>query len=320
MRKNIKEIEVGTIVRLDFLYLGAEKKTNKNGKDYAVLKLCDGKNKFEAKHWDITPEQIGVEKGAILSGELKVSLYNDRLDYQITNVYPSTSLDVSLQDFIVMPPYDIDKMYNHIIDSLKAFVNNAQGAEESIASIAIGLIEKCEKDYKRGSAAVSMHHNCYGGLLYHTYEMFLAAEGLVNAFPFVDKEILLTAVAIHDIGKVKTYNTSAQGDAELNVLEVLDGHLAVGYAAVLSEAPRHNCNKEKVRLLAHMVGSHHGKQEWGAIQVPATPEAFLLFAIDYLDSRVNMYRKVQEGLEVGTFSNKQFALDNANVYRPIYQG
>lgn len=322
MRKNVRDIEIGTVERLDFLYLDSEMKLNKNGKPYTILRLSDGYGKFEAKHWDITPEQISASKGQIISCELKVSKYNDRLDYQVSDIYLSTSSDVSMNDFIMMPPYDIDMMYSYIIDTLSGYAARTaalSGEEEPISNIAISLLRIKEKEFKSSSAAVSMHHDCYGGLLYHTYEMFLTAEGMKNAFPYVDMELLLSAVAIHDFGKIVTYNTSVIGVAELDVTEILSGHPAIGMQYVLAEAKRHRCNPEKVRLLSHMVASHHGKLEWGAIQTPVTPEAFLLFAIDYISSRVNMYRKVQAGLEPGKFSNKQFALDNTNVYRPMYQ-
>jgi 3'-5' exoribonuclease len=46
---------------------------------------------------------------------------------------------------------------------------------------------------------------------------------------------------------------------------------------------------ETLRLLVHMILSHHGTNEWGSPVVPKTLEAILLHQIDLLDSRVQGY-------------------------------
>lgn len=325
MHKYISEIEVGSIERVELLFLSADKKTSKNGKDFSVLNLSDGKTTFEAKHWDSTPENLGITPGTIISADLKVSIYNDKLDYQTTGEEPYVGSEVTLKEFVIMPQYDIDEMYNYIVSTLRREADNASlisysddGFNEPIANIALSLIEGNAEKFKKSTAAVSMHHNLYGGLILHTYEMMMAAEGMLKAFPYLDSELLLSAIAIHDIGKIYTYTTGNLGESDINSLEVLDGHLAIGYAAVMKETRKHKCLPERVHLLEHMVAAHHGKKEWGAIVSPATPEAFLVFAIDYLDSRLYMYRKAQESVEPGSYTGKQFALDNTNVYRPTY--
>jgi 3'-5' exoribonuclease len=49
------------------------------------------------------------------------------------------------------------------------------------------------------------------------------------------------------------------------------------------------------RHLEHMVLSHHGRREYGSPIEPATPEAFVLHAIDSLDSRLNQLRGHRRG-------------------------
>lgn len=324
MRKIISELPVGGAETLEALLLSMEKKNGKNG-PYTVLKISDGKGKYDVKFWKVVPEDIGVSEGSIVTIKLDIGTYNGNPNYVTDTVFPYVGDEVTLGDFIVMPPYDIEEMYSYVIstlesESLKAqsITYSADGRNEPVSNIALSLIKDNATAFKRSVAATGMHHDIYGGLLLHTYEMMKAASGLLQAFPDLDSELLLSAVAIHDIGKIYTYTTSETGVGSINSLEVLDGHLAIGYAAVMKESKKHSCPPERVHLLEHMVASHHGKPEWGAIAKPSTPEAFLVFAIDYIDSRLYMYNREQAGVNPGEYSGRVLGLDGANVYRPTY--
>ena len=135
------------------------------------------------------------------------------------------------------------------------------------------------------SAAISMHHDLRGGLLYHSYRMVKAADALCGVYTDLDRELLLCGTALHDIGKVWEYKTSISGDAAFTASGVLFGHLYMGAALIKGFTADGNYNKEKVQLLIHMILSHHGTQEWGAVSCPAIPEAFALHYIDDLQER-----------------------------------
>lgn len=63
-----------------------------------------------------------------------------------------------------------------------------------------------------------------------------------------------------------------------------------------------------VLQLQHMVASHHGNLEWGAVTVPQTMEAQMLHYLDMIDSRMYMYEDTYKVLEPGKPSNKIFGL------------
>ncbi len=74
--------------------------------------------------------------------------------------------------------------------------------------------------------------------------------------------------------------------------------------------------EERVMLLKHMIASHHGKLEYGAITVPSIPEAMILHELDMIDSRIYQFEQVRKDLEPGSMSDKIFGLDT-RVYRPL---
>ena len=76
-----------------------------------------------------------------------------------------------------------------------------------------------------------------------------------------------------------------------------------------------NKDSEIVMQLLHMIASHHGKIEYGAISLPATREAEILHELDMLDSRLYQYEDEYKKIEAGETSDKVFGL-GCTVYKP----
>ena len=68
-------------------------------------------------------------------------------------------------------------------------------------------------------------------------------------------------------------------------------------------------------LVEHMLLSHHGQAEFGSPRFPMFPEAEVLSELDLLDSRLYEMFSALDGVMVGGFSERQWALDNRQLYR-----
>jgi 3'-5' exoribonuclease len=75
-------------------------------------------------------------------------------------------------------------------------------------------------------------------------------------------------------------------------------------------------------VLEHIILSHHGVPEFGALKVPATPEAIFISNLDNLDAKMNMSleaadrEKLAEQGDLGSdFTEKVWAL-GTKVFRP----
>jgi 3'-5' exoribonuclease len=55
----------------------------------------------------------------------------------------------------------------------------------------------------------------------------------------------------------------------------------VGYAEILLKAD--------YTWIKHIIASHHGNREWGAIQEPSTREAMIVHFADLFSSRIDMF-------------------------------
>ena len=180
----------------------------------------------------------------------------------------------------------------------------------SLTALSVRLIMSNIKAFTKSSAAKAMHHNIYGGLAYHTYRMILAAYKLCEVYSLLNRELLVCGTALHDIGKLFELKTTDTGIASYTDMGNLFGHALLGIEMIDREVWRQNqaiggrsYNSEQVAMLKHMIASHHGQPEWGAIRAPSIPEALILHELDMIDSRMYMYEENFASMEPGSSSD-----------------
>ena len=69
-------------------------------------------------------------------------------------------------------------------------------------------MEKYELDFYNYPAAAKIHHDFVGGLATHVWGMMKLAMSICDIYPTLNKELLLTGVILHDIGKCKEFSGS----------------------------------------------------------------------------------------------------------------
>ena len=57
--------------------------------------------------------------------------------------------------------------------------------------------------FKKSSAAKTVHHGFVGGLLQHTLSVVRLCEFYCQAYPKLNRDLLVSAAICHDMGKVK---------------------------------------------------------------------------------------------------------------------
>lgn len=300
-----------------FLLTKCEERTGKTGKPYLVLTLTSRAERIDdVKDWNCAAQSFPI------NSVVDVKMKKSKFGYELTEA-PKANTAFPTSAFVRHSPIPEEKIYARILERLGEFVSKDP---HSVAGIAIEIYEENREDLLRWSAAKEMHHNFRGGLLYHLCRMFALADKMIEVYKSVDSELLLTAVALHDIGKLKELDTAENGEAIYSVEGSLLGHALIGIGMIDRAAerraadPERACAPEKILLLKHCLAAHHGEFEYGAIAKPAILEAFLLHAIDLTDSRVFMYEAEYEKLAPGEKTEKKvYGIDTA-VYRPETYG
>ena len=285
-----------------------EESETKTGKAYVRMTLSDGDSVITANLWNKSKAEIQVEERTVIAVELYPKIYEGNVGYEVFRYGPCN--DAQVTDFIIKAPFESEAMYDEIL----SLISKGAG-ENGLYRLVKAIYEENKTKLLYWSAAKSVHHNCYGGLLYHTLRMMRSAFTLTKVYTTINKDVLFAAVALHDIGKITELETDELGIADYTVDGTLFGHALLGIEMINAKASGYN--PESIRLLKHCLAAHHGQLDWGAVTVPAIAEAMMLHEIDMIDSRMYQFEKaVEEITEPGQLGDKVFGL-GTKVYRPI---
>ena len=137
---------------------------------------------------------------------------------------------------------------------------------------------------------------------------------LAKKYAPVNRDLLITGILLHDIGKVielegpVVYKYSTEGK--------LLGHISIMMGEIRMAASTLHITSEIPMLLEHMILSHHDKPDFGSPVMPMIKEALLLTYIDNLDSKMAIADKALDAVEPGEFTQKIFPLDGRSLYKP----
>ena len=305
----IIEFKDGEHISGQFLVNSSAKCVNNQGSAYMNLELKDASGQINAKKWEATLEDENIYvQGNVVYIEAEVLKYKDSLQVKILNGQIVDPSDIDVVKFIKQPPVpkeELIKRFNAHVESIK---------NEDCRKILDYEIKRLSPKLFDYPAAVSVHHDYGSGLLMHTISMADLGVYLSNYYPNVDKDILLTGILLHDMGKTIefegpiVYKYSLEGR--------LLGHISIMVSEIRRAAEGLKITSEVPLLLEHMVLSHHGSNEFGSPVLPMTKEALLLSLIDNLDSKMVIVEKALEGVNPGEFSTKVYPLDNRCIYKP----
>jgi 3'-5' exoribonuclease len=147
--------------------------------------------------------------------------------------------------------------------------------------------------------------------LEHTVAVASLCRALCEVYADVDRDLLVTAALLHDIGKCDElmYDTAIEFTNQGRFL----GHVLLGMRRIDHSVARARLRipPERLTLLEHAVLSHHGELEWGAPKRPSTIEALLLHHADNLDAKASGFA----ALLGGASRAEESWTDSANLFR-----
>jgi len=264
----------------------------RNGKPFLTLKLADKTGTITGRVWD---DAARAAEKAVVGGVVQVrgrcERFRDELQLNILEMEPVDPGEIDPSDFLPVCPRNLDELYARF-ESLASGVKRPalQRLLKRVRSDA-DLMER----FKKAPAAKSMHHAYLGGLLEHSVSVARTAERLyehfVEQYRDLDRDLLLTGALLHDIGKVREFDYTLCID--YSHAGRLLGHIVLG-VEILEDKIRgiKNFPAEEALLLKHLLLSHHGETELGAVKLPLTREAFLLHFADDLDAKMNSLTRI----------------------------
>ena len=304
----ISNFKDGMLVEGQFLVASAAKCINNVGSFYYNVELRDASGNISAKKWDALPidEQTFVAGNVVfISGE--VVKYRDALQLKILKSALVDPDNIDYASLLTPPPIpkeELERRFKFYVDSIK---------DEDCKKILDYFIKNFGDKLYIYPAGVSVHHEYSSGLLTHLTSMAELGDFLAKKYAPVNRDLLITAILLHDIGKIielegpVVYHYSLKGK--------LLGHISIMVGEIRIAAQELNITSETPLLLEHMVLSHHDKPEFGSPVSPLTKEALLLTLIDNMDSKMAIVNKALETVEPGEFSQMIYPLDGRTLYK-----
>ncbi len=266
-----------------------ERKQKKNGEPFLALEVSDASTHLTAVMWE-NIDSANAEVGQIIKVAGTLEEYQGQRQLKIEKIRVTRADDpVDLTKLIPTTPKDrgmLWEQYQHFINSL---------AQPHLLSLLRRIFadEEFVKAFSDAPGGKKWHHAYLGGLLEHTVNIATICDRLAKIYPQVDRDLMIAAALLHDIGKVDSYSRGPS--FEYTDAGRLLGHIVIG-AQLVAEKIRQfpEFPAELAMRLQHLILSHQGTLENASPVVPMTPEGFLLYYADEIDSKMNAILRISE--------------------------
>ncbi len=305
----VKELAEGAKVDAVFALRAKEIRATRAAEAYLSLEIADRTGRIPAVYFRPSPEASAVPVGSVVRVRGTVTSFRGAKRVSVDSLGAASSWDP--EDLLAAGARSTEEM----VAEFKALVRSVSDPElRRVLTAVFGNREFFER-FVRCPGAQSFHHAYLGGLLEHTISVASLCHSLGEQYPHVERDLLLAAALLHDIGKVDELSF----DVAIGYTDSgrLLGHVVLGMNRLHDAVSRARIKMGGDRLarLEHAVVSHHGELEWGSPKRPSTFEALLLHHADNLDAKAAGF----SALLGGAVRADEGWTDAGNLFRrPLY--
>lgn len=278
----VKDFVAGQEIEGIFLVGEATLRVAKNGSKYVQASFGDKSGSVPVRQWDATDADFAYYKtGTYIKIRGRAETYKNAMQMIVFAVQGCDQAGINAADFLPVSNRPVDEMeaeFTVLLETIK-------DPDYKRLLDAIFANTEVRPKFLKGPAAAAIHHAWVGGLAEHVLSACKTAQSIAEQRPFLNRDLLMTGVILHDIGKIE--EISATPGFNYTDTGRLCGHIVLG--ALLVE--RHilkleNFPAKKRDLILHMILSHHGELEYGSPVTPVTAEAVALHHLECLDAKV----------------------------------
>jgi 3'-5' exoribonuclease len=254
-----------------------------------------------------------------------VETYEDRLQISVNEtsggVRKCAPNEYDVTDFL---PSLSEERIQELYETIKKDLKNIQNKPLKLLLSAFFDDLEFVQMYQHSPSAISRHHNYVGGNLEHSVGVVRLCQNIMEMYPSINKDLLVTGALLHDIGKLKEYTYAASIDVSYEGNFI--GHIVIGEQWIREKIQKLREDGEEFPIdlefqLIHLILSHHGKYEWGSPKIPKLLEACVLHQADLMDSQVKNYLQMIEDAKKLTDEDWTMVYDSdAGKKRAIFLG
>ncbi len=283
----VNALQEGDTVNDYFVATRRDLRSKQDGGKFLGMVFKDKTGEIGGIMWNKAVDTARIfEVGDVVNVRGRVNLYQERLQLQVNQVVPLRDDEYSIED-LVAAPEDTEEDVQQLLTLLRSIEN------PWLRKLIDAFLDDDDflVRFKAAAAAKKWHHEFRGGLARHCYEMARLAETMCELYPELDRDLLLTGVFVHDLGKLDEMTHDLYVD--YTTAGKLLGHLQIGVDMVQAKIATIEEFPAKLRMeIMHLILSHHGEQENGSPIVPKTIEAITLHHIDNLDAQTAAFSRI----------------------------
>ena len=282
----MEKIEVKDIYQylnqeIDLFLLLTKKELREGKKDYYIrLDFVDKTGPISGNVWNNALTSMdGYAENDVVKVRALITNYKDQIQLNVKKIRKANENEFEIEDYLQKTKKDVKALSDDFFAMIDSISN------EYIKKLLLSIFEDKElwAKFSYCPAAKSWHHNYISGLLEHTCTVVKICDFVSNIYN-VNRDILIAGAMLHDIGKVFEYVTLPS--IEFTDEGRLIGHIVLGDQFVADKAREINLFPQNLLMkLRHLIISHHGEPEKGAVKVPQTLEAVVLHYADNLDAQ-----------------------------------
>ena len=291
-RRYVNQLSHGDSVDEAFLVADKQLRANRQGNLYLQVELRDKTGSVGARLWNATEELARTfEPGDYLLARGKTQIFQGSLQIILTFVEPIDSSRVEPEDYLPQCSQNVTRLIARLREILFAMENPHLRALVECFLIDDAFFRKLTS----APAGIKNHHAYQGGLLEHVVTLLNLADRITEFYPEIDRDLLLTGIFLHDIGKLDelSYDRAFAYTDEGQLV----GHLVMGVEMLrdkveqTTELTGEPFPNELLLRLKHMIVSHHGSYEFGSPKLPMTLEAVALHYLDNFDAKIHAFSR-----------------------------
>jgi 3'-5' exoribonuclease len=319
----LRQMPIGQSFEDMFLIKNVQPKCNDTGFSYLLFDMVDKSGQISVIWLKKTEEHIAKAASqpyAIVKGV--IDDYNGGKSFKVQQIHSWTEQPESALDYLFLVGLPLETLRDRLASHISSIHHT--GLREFLRGILIG--GSLSGNFEIAPAAQKRHHAFRHGLLQHTIEVTDIAASIVDSqaswgYAPLSRDLVVAGALLHDIGKV--YELQFNDDCVYNYTKRgrFFGHTMIGIQFVSDKIKSFNdehAGSVGVRGdckdgLLHIIASHHGLLEYGALAVPQIPEAFIVHMADNLSAKLyNFDEEIEKS--VGTEFVKSWNLDNKYIY------
>src|SRR3954465_11319447 len=291
-RRYVNQLINGDSVDESFLVADKQLRANRQGNLYLHLELRDKSGSVGARLWNANEGLARTfEPGDYLHVRGKTQVFQGALQIILSHVEVVDPARIAPEDYLPPSTPNVARLTPRLRELLFSMTNpHLRGLVECFL-----IDEEFLRKFTVAPAGVKNHHAYHGGLLEHVVTLLTAADRIADLYPDLDRDLLLTGIFLHDIGKVdelsydRAFGYSDEGQ--------LVGHLVMGVEMLRDKVEQtadltgEAFPPELLLRLKHMIVSHHGTHEFGSPKLPMTLEAIALHYLDNLDAKIHAFSR-----------------------------